>query len=94
MVKLKKPHKYLRGLLFLQCPSRARTEDPLSKRAKGSSLKSQETKQITPSDTAGRSDQQSEGGIPDADLAALVAAWPKLPDSIRAAIRASVSTVE
>ena len=40
--------------------------------------------------SAGCSDQQSEGGIPDAELAALVAAWPTLPDHIRAAIRALV----
>lgn len=43
--------------------------------------------------SAGCSDQQSEGGIPDADLATLVAAWPTLPDPIRAAIRALVGTV-
>ncbi len=42
--------------------------------------------------SAGRSDQ-SEGGMLDADLAALVAAWPTLPDHIRAAIRALVGTV-
>ena len=36
---------------------------------------------------------KSEGGIPDADLAALVAPWPTLPDHIRAAIRALVGTV-
>jgi hypothetical protein len=46
--------------------------------------------------TAGRTrheSRESEGGIPDADLAALVAAWPALPDHIRAAIRALVGTV-
>jgi len=43
--------------------------------------------------SAGCSGQRSEGGIPDADLAALVAAWPKLPEPIRAAIRALVGTV-
>ena len=37
--------------------------------------------------------ERSEGGIADADLAALVAAWPTLPDPIRAAIRALVGTV-
>ncbi|MCE9566704.1 MAG: hypothetical protein K8U57_32265 [Planctomycetes bacterium] len=35
----------------------------------------------------------SEGGIPDADLARLVVAWPTLPEHIRAAIRALVGTV-
>src|SRR5262249_28889401 len=34
-----------------------------------------------------------EGGILDPDLAALVVAWPTLPDPIRAAIRALVGTV-
>jgi len=43
--------------------------------------------------SAGCSDRQGEGGILDADLAALVAAWPTLPDHIRAAIRALVGTV-
>lgn len=43
--------------------------------------------------SAGRSDQQGEGGIADAELAALVASWPTLPDHIRAAIRALVGTV-
>jgi hypothetical protein len=54
-------------------------------------------KTVTPSAdsgcSAGCSDQRSEGGIPDADLAALVAAWPTLPDPIKAAIRALVGTV-
>jgi len=36
---------------------------------------------------------QSEGGIPDAELAALVAAWPSLPPPIRAAIRALIGAV-
>ena len=40
--------------------------------------------------SAGRSGEQSEGGIPDAELAALVAAWPTLPEPIKAAIRALV----
>ena len=40
--------------------------------------------------SAGRSDQQSEGGTVDAELGALVAAWPHLPEHIRAAIRALV----
>jgi hypothetical protein len=40
--------------------------------------------------TAGRTSQQSEGDIHDAELAALVAAWPHLPEHIRAAIRALV----
>jgi hypothetical protein len=40
--------------------------------------------------SAGRSDERSEGGIPDADLAALVAAWPTLPGPIKAGILALV----
>jgi hypothetical protein len=54
-------------------------------------------KAVTPSAgsgcSAGCSGQRSEGGILDADLAALIAAWPTLPDPIRAAIRALVGTV-
>jgi len=34
-----------------------------------------------------------EGGIPDADLAALVAAWPTLPEHVRATIRTLIGTV-
>jgi hypothetical protein len=53
--------------------------------------------QLTASDaagrSAGRSDQQGEGGIADADLARLVAVWPTLPEPIRAAIRALIGTV-
>ena len=42
---------------------------------------------------AGRSGEQSEGGIPDAEVAALVAAWPTLPEPIKAAIRALLGSV-
>jgi hypothetical protein len=55
--------------------------------------------QVTNSEAAGRSagrsdmrDEQGEGGTPDADLAALVAAWPTLPERIKAAIRALIGT--
>ncbi len=40
--------------------------------------------------TAGCTGEQSEGGIADADLAALVAVWPTLSEPIKAAIRALV----
>ena len=40
---------------------------------------------------AGCGDQLSEGGTTGPDLAALVTAWPALPDHIRAAIRARVA---
>ena len=43
--------------------------------------------------SAGRSSEQGEGGVTDANLAALVAAWPMLPEPIKAAIRALVGTV-
>jgi hypothetical protein len=43
--------------------------------------------------SAGCSDTTNEGGIHDADLAALIAAWPTLPVPIKAAIRALVATV-
>ena len=69
-----------------------RIDSPLVSRSK-----SQPDKQIAPSGpagcSAGCSDQTGEGGIPDADLAALVAAWPTMPDHIRAAVRALVGTV-
>jgi len=35
----------------------------------------------------------TEGGPVDPELAALVAAWPTLPDHIRAAVRAMLGTV-
>jgi len=41
--------------------------------------------------SAGCSDERREAGTPDADLAALIAAWPTLPDPIRAAIRTLVA---
>ena len=41
--------------------------------------------------SAGRSDEQGEGGITDADLARLVAAWPTLPEPIR---RAMIALIE
>jgi hypothetical protein len=40
--------------------------------------------------TAGRTHVPGEGAVADAELAALVTAWPTLPDHIRAAIRALV----
>ena len=42
--------------------------------------------------SAGRSDKQSEGGVADADLTALVAAWPALSEPIKAAIRALIGS--
>jgi hypothetical protein len=38
-----------------------------------------------------RHERQGEGGILDADLAALVTAWPTLPAAIKAAIRALIA---
>jgi hypothetical protein len=40
--------------------------------------------------SAGRSDEQGEGGIADADLARLVAAWPTLAEPIRRAMLALI----
>jgi hypothetical protein len=55
---------------------------------------SQTNKQLTPSADAGRSARRSdtagEGGNADADLAALVAAWPTLPAPIRRAVMAMI----
>ena len=42
--------------------------------------------------SAGCSEDRDEGGLVDADLAALVAAWPMLPKPIKAAIRALVGS--
>ena len=43
--------------------------------------------------TAGCTSKKSEGEIPDAELAALLAAWPTLSVPIRAAIRALIGAV-
>ena len=40
--------------------------------------------------SAGRSDVTDEGGISDRELAALVAAWPTLPEPIRRAMLALI----
>ncbi|HVK16119.1 MAG TPA: hypothetical protein VM533_04165 [Fimbriiglobus sp.] len=67
-------------------------QNPMSPRRKG--LSQSGLSSSSPAGcSAGCSDQQGEGGIPDADLAALVATWPTLPNHIRAAIRALVGTV-
>jgi hypothetical protein len=41
--------------------------------------------------TAGRTGRTSEGGVLDADIAALVAAWPLLPEPIKAVIRTVIA---
>ncbi len=41
--------------------------------------------------TAGCTGEQSEGHIPDDELAALLTAWPTLPEPIRVAIRALIA---
>jgi hypothetical protein len=51
---------------------------------------------IIPEDTgrtAGRTREISEADESDADLAALVAAWPTLPGPIKTAIRALVAAI-
>ena len=56
--------------------------------------KPQKNKRIAAPDdigrTAGRTQHTSEGVILDADLAALIDAWPAIPANIRAAITALV----
>jgi len=42
--------------------------------------------------STGCSNEQSEGGISDPELAALVAAWPTLSAPIRAAVRALLAS--
>jgi hypothetical protein len=44
--------------------------------------------------SAGCSDVQTEEGTPDAELSALLAAWPTLPEPIKAAIRALLGSVK
>jgi len=67
-----------------------RIDSPLKPRCKPNPHKA-----VTPSAdsgcSAGCSDQQSEGGIPDADLAALVAALAALTPDQRAALAALLS---
>ena len=66
-------------LIIPSAPSRARTGDPLIKSRTGADHNSSTKQQLTPHAaarcSAGCSEQQGEGGIPDADLAALVAAF-------------------
>ena len=52
--------------------------------------KSNSIQQLTPNEVAGCSGPQGEGGITDPELAVLVAAWPTLPEPIRAGIVAMV----
>ena len=62
---------------------------PFRKSHKSKNIEAQPTNRCTAGRT--RSEKpQPEGGILDADLAALVAAWPTLPDPIKAAILAMV----
>ncbi len=42
--------------------------------------------------SAGRSDDESEGGNDDPDLSRLVAAWPTLAEPLKAAIRAMIAS--
>ena len=58
--------------------------------------KPKQNKQIAASDdagrSAGRSDERSEGGITDPELAALVAVWPMLSEPIRRAVSALIQS--
>ena len=54
--------------------------------------KPKHNKRIATPDDTGRTSEQSEGDIPDADFAALVTAWPTLPESIRRAVLALVAS--
>ena len=42
--------------------------------------------------SAGRSDDENEGGNDDPDLSRLVAAWPTLAEPLKAAIRAMIAS--
>jgi hypothetical protein len=44
--------------------------------------------------SAGRSEGADEGGIPDVELARLVAVWPILPEPIRRAIMAMIEAAK
>jgi len=78
----------------LTAPSRTRTLNPLIKSQLMQRRKLKSDKLVTSNDDSGRTTgrtrlegRKSEGGIVGADLAALMAAWPTLPDHIRATIR-------
>ncbi len=80
-------------------PGVTRTPDRRFRNLPGDGCNIQCQKQLTASEVDGRSagrstpeDRTAEGGIGDADLAAIVDAWPTLPEPIRAAIRALVNT--
>ncbi len=77
-------------------PRRTRTYNPLIKSQTDtiSNVQSQQQLTLTAADgcSAGCSYRQGEGGMPP-DLARLVAAWPSLPEPIRAAIRALIGSV-
>ena len=101
-LKTKQPGADLHRVASIRwsAPPRARTEDPLIKSQLLPRRKHNTHKVVTANAdsgrTTGRTRPENEGkveaGTPDPDLAALVAAWPTLPDPIRAAIRALVAT--
>jgi len=87
-------HLVCRG--FLELPGKDSNLDEESQNLNTPRRKPNPRKQIATSDDAGRSagrSDPSEGGIPDAELTAIVAAWPTLPEHIRAAIRALIGTI-
>ena len=81
-------------------PGWIRTNDQPINSRKESTPKPYESQDLRPIGLAGRSagrsvvaTGQAEGGPPaDVDLAGLVAAWPTLPEPIKAAVRALVGS--
>jgi hypothetical protein len=58
-----------------------------------SSSKTSESRPLKPPGVVTECSEESDGSIPDADLARLIAAWPTLPEPIKAAIRALLGTI-
>jgi hypothetical protein len=83
----------LRIAAFLQLPGQDLNLDKENQNPPAPRRNFKSHQQIVAADAAGRTagrTEEGEEGILDADLAALLAAWPILPEPIKAAIRALI----